>query len=294
MKPLSRHSLRASLLAPLLASIASLAPRPSSGAPRVFPGAGSVPLSERLRSRDAAALSKTAFNFAPPEAIFPSWLAGEWHASLSFDGYELPVKDLVSREALFAEPTVPGFQKCSIAFLPDVGREGVAFPMRWAEDAAGAVREDRAANLRAAIRGGLGYDAVERVEYKEDPMIPNPFGVNPNRLAIVFASGLTLNAERIELFVNSRETQEVSSDLFLMSESVRQVTFSASRTSVARQVSGEYAHYFTFKRLADGSVTGNILTAAYADPLQQERFFIKVGPRPLIIFSHRLRLQRSS
>lgn len=95
-------------------------------------------------------------------------------------------------------------------------------------------------------------------------MIPNPFGVNPNRMAIIFASGLTLNAERIELFVNSRETQEVSSNLFLMSESVRQVTFSASRTSVARQVSGEYAHYFTFKRLADGSVTGNILTAACA------------------------------
>ena len=32
-------------------------------------------------------------------------------------------------------------------------------------------------------------------------MLPNPFGVNPNRLKLVFASGLTNNAERIELFV---------------------------------------------------------------------------------------------
>ena len=81
---------------------------------------------------------------------------GEWKASLSFDGYELPAKDLIPREQLFAEPNVPGFQKCSIAFLPDVGKEGVTFPMRWARDASGKVREDRAFNLREAIRGGLG------------------------------------------------------------------------------------------------------------------------------------------
>lgn len=197
--------------------------------------ASAATLAERLGSRDARQLAKPFFSVAPAEAAYPEWLDGEWRASLTFDGYELPVKDLVPREALFAEGTVPGFQKCSLAFLPDVGK-GVAFPMRWARDAGGKVREDRSANLRAAIRGGLGYDAIERIEYKDDPMIPNPFGVNPNRLKLVFASGLTTNAERIELFVNSREAEQPSSDLFLTSEYVRQVTFSATSTNVARQV----------------------------------------------------------
>ena len=56
-------------------------------------------------------------------------------------------------------------------------------------------------------RGGLGYDAIESVDYKADPMMPNPFGINPNRLSLRFASGLTNNAERIELFTTSREVE---------------------------------------------------------------------------------------
>lgn len=220
------------------------------------------------------------------------WLEGSWRTSLAFEGYELPAKDIISRDELFAEPNVPGFQKCSIALLPDVGKEGVDFEMRFARDSAGIVREERAANLRAAIRGGLGYDAVERVEYKADPMIPNPFGINPNRLSLVFARGLTLNAERIELFANSRETEQPSPDLFVSSEYLRQVTFSASKTKVPRQVSGEYCHFFTWRRISDAEVRVNLLTAVYSEPLQLERFFVRSATRPILIYSHRLRLVR--
>lgn len=190
-----------------------------------------------------------------------------------------------------------GAEKCSVAFIPDVGKEGVSFPMRFMRDKSGVVREDRESNLRAAIRGGLGYDAVESVETKADPMMPNPFGVNPNRLSLRFASGLTNNAERIELFTTSRETEQPTSDesLFFVSEGVRQVTFSAStKAGVARQVSGEYCHFWTFRRRSADEIVGNILTVAYADALQLERFFVKVGPsRPLIVFSHRLQLVRT-
>lgn len=166
----------------------------------------------------------------------PPRLLGTWRATLSFDGYELPAKDLLSREEIFAEPTVPGLQKCSVALIPDVGKEGVQFQMRWVREKGGAVREDRATNLRSAIAGGLGYDAIERVEYKADPMLPNPFGVNPNRLSLIFVPGRTLNAERIEIFANAREWEAPSPDMFLESEYVRQVTFSSSRTGVPRQV----------------------------------------------------------
>ena len=255
--------------------------------------AASVTLSARLASRDAKQLAKPIFNMAPPEAAYPDWLDGTWKTEMGFGGYELPAKDLFSREELFAEATVPGFQKVSIALIPDVGKERVTFDLRFAKDPSGIVREDRASNLRSAIRGGLGYDAIERVEYKEDPMIPNPFGVNPNRLSLVFARGLTLNAERVELFVNSRETERVSEDTFLTSEYVRQVTFSASRTSVARQVSGEYNHFITYKRRSPNEVVANILTAVYAEPLQQERFFIKAPTRPILVYSHVLRMERA-
>jgi len=149
--------------------------------------------------------------------------------------------------------------------------------------------------MRSAVRGGLGYDAIERVDYKEDPN--NRFGLgsnagNPNRLKLVFAPGLTPNAERIELFINSREVEQPSDELYYTAEGVRQVTFSAGQT---RQLNGEYAHFTSYRRVGEGQVDAVIVTAVYADPLQLERFFVRVGQaRPLIVFSHGLRLTRAA
>lgn len=171
---LSRHKFVATLTAVLA----------SAGIQRQSAAAAQGTLSARLGSRDAKQLAKPIFNAAPPEAAYPAWLDGTWKATLNFGGYELPAKDLFTREELFADANVPGFQKVSIALIPDVGKENVQFEMRFAKDVNGVVREDRASNLRSAIRGGLGYDAVERIDYKMDPMIPNPFGVNPNRLSM--------------------------------------------------------------------------------------------------------------
>lgn len=288
--PLSRHHA-------LLVAAATAA---SVAGPRAAVAGPPLSLKARLDAQDTRLLTKPQGMAAPAEAVYPSWLDGEWRASVSFAGYELPAKDLISRNELFAEGKVPGFQKLSVALLPDIGKSlgesgPATFPMRWVKDSNGLVREDREANFRSAVRGGLGYDAIERVDYKTDPN--NPFGLgsntgNPNRLKLVFAPGLTPNAERIELFINARETEqpEGRDDLFYMSESVRQVTFSAGQS---RQINGEYAHFFSFRRLSDTRVQGVIITAAYADPLQLERFFVKVGPnRPLIVFSHGLTLTR--
>ena len=54
---------------------------------------------------------------------------------------------------------------------------------------------------------------AERVDYKDDPN--NRFGLgsnagNPNRLKLVFAPGLTTNADRIEIFCNARESAAVA------------------------------------------------------------------------------------
>ena len=65
-------------------------------------------------------LTLTLTGAAPPETAYPAWMQGEWKARLSFAGYELPAKDKIPRDQLFAEADVPGFKKCSIALLPDV------------------------------------------------------------------------------------------------------------------------------------------------------------------------------
>ena len=249
-------------------------------------------LKSKLDSHDAAQLSKPYALSIPAELAYPPWLEGDWSALSTFAGYELPAKDKIERAELFAEPNVPGFAKTSIAFFPDVGRENVKFRLRWTRDDDGAVREDRAANYAAAMRGGLGYDALERVEYKTDAKNPTGFGSNtgnPNRIKLVFAPGLTQNAERIELFLNTRESEAPSPDLFYTAEEMRQVTFSRSGS-----VNGEYAHFSSYRRLPSGNVDMTVLTAVYSDPLQLERFVVKVGPnRPLILFSHQLALTRA-
>ena len=70
------------------------------------------------------------------------------------------------------------------------------------------------------------------------------------------------------------------------------MTFSASKTSVARQVSGEYCHFFSFRRASPDLVLCNILTAVYTEPLQQERFFVKAPTRPILVYAHQMRLDR--
>lgn len=140
------------------------------------------------------------------------------------------------------------------------------------------------------------------------------------------------NGERIELFVNSRRAEALGDDIFLNSESVRQMTLggptlrgrrvatshaaaprplprrrrghgrSASppprpaparrqNPTVPRVVIGEYQSYFTWRRDGDAARC-NVLTAVYAvpgGPLFEEAF-----DRPLVVYSHNVRLERTA
>jgi len=252
-------------------------------------------LKARLDSQNPAFLVKPRNGglAAPAETRYPEWLEGEWSVEQTFAGYEMPLKDAIPRDQLMAEGNVPGFKKLSLALFPDVGKEGIRYTMRWARDAEGAVREDRAANLNSAIRGGLGYDAIDYIDYKTDRGNPGLLGSNagnPNRLKLVFAPGLTKNADRIELFVNARETEAPREDLFYTAEALKQVTFSPRRS-----INGEYAHFMSYRRVSADQVDVVVITAAYSDPLELERFFQKVGgSAPLILFSHTLRLRKTA
>ena len=177
--------------------------------------ASSALLSERLERKD---LSKPVFNKARPgPQRYPDWLEGTWRCTATFAGFEFPSKTM-SKSALIKEPTIPGFQKLSLVYVPDVGTSDVSYDVRFAKfEGIEGVLEDRAFNLKSIVNSYLGKDAVESVEYEPTR--------DANRTTVNIRPGASPNAERIELFCNARESEtRVADRTFFASEASRQVT----------------------------------------------------------------------
>jgi len=241
-------------------------------------------LAAKLSKRDASALKNSVFNIPPSTQKFPDFMKGEWEVTLKFAGYLFPSKT-IPKDDIVKNVNIPGFQKCSIAAIADVGRDITTYNMKIGKDGF----EDRVLTLTGSINSHLGYGAVEGVKYDQ--------ANNPNRLSIDFTKNRTRNAERIELFCNARENELVvnpndeTKSIFVNSEYIRQVTFSLSQEfGVARQVIGNYAHFFTWKEGSGNNLTGNILTATYIDP--QDAMFFQEPSKPVSIYSHQLSAKR--
>lgn len=239
-------------------------------------------LAAKLSKRDATALKNSVFNIPPSAQVYPPFMRGEWDVTLKFAGYLFPSKT-ISKQDIVQNVNIPGFQKCSISSIADVGRESTTYRIKIDPNGL----EDRAVTLPSSISAHLGgYKAVENVIY--DP------SSNPNRISIEFVKNRTRNAERIELFCNARESELVKNpnndalEIFVCSEYARQVTFSLSQEfGVARQVVGNYGQFFTWKQTEDPSLlTGNILTACYLDP--QDAMFFQEPSKPVAVYSHQL------
>jgi hypothetical protein len=236
----------------------------------------------KLQKRDWKQLAKpllpSVVALPITELSFPPWLAGTWQVSSTFAGFELPVKKL-SKKTLMSDKAIPGFEKLSIVQVPDVGAKG-SFTLRFNRRPDGVVVEDKQYNLASMINNALGQKAVEAVTC--------PSG---DRCSIEFGAGATRNAEQIELFYNSRES-DLSDDgnIIVYSEYLRQVTYSLSTTmGVARQEVGEYQHFWMFKKQASGYVSGNLLTAAYFNP--QDSLFFEAPFSPVVVYSNDLLLR---
>ena len=240
-------------------------------------------LASRLASRDPSKLGNSIFNRPPAAQIYPDFMRGvTWDVTSRFGGYLFP-STKIPKSTLLNMATIPGFQKCSIAATSDIGKEGdVNFGMRILESGL----DDRVYNLQQQIDAYLGYKAVSEVIY--DPK------ANPNRISIDFVDYKTRNAERIELFCNGRESELVDrgdKNVFVCSEFIRQVTFSGGPdVGVARQVSGNYGHFWTWsqdKNSPGDTLTGNLLTAAYLDA--QDPLFFDEPTKPVVVYSHILK-----
>lgn len=239
-------------------------------------------LAAKMAKRDPAVLKNSVFNLPPAAQIYPDWMKGTWRVTSSFRGYVFP-SEKIPKTTLTQDFDVPGFQKCSIAETCDVGKESASWELRVNDDGL----LDRKVTLASEVDGYLGYKAVSEVLYDAK--------ANPNRLSIDFVDYKTINAERIELFCNAREseayTREDGARFFVCSEYIRQVTFGGgSEVGVPRQVGGNYAHFWTWKYGNDSTLTGNLLTACYLDP--QDKLFFDEPAKPVVIYSHNLSAER--
>ncbi|KAG7350375.1 resistance-nodulation-division (RND) family transporter [Nitzschia inconspicua] len=254
---------------------------------RAASGYGS--LAEKLSQKDPALLTNSVFNLPPPAQVYPQFMRGTWNVTLKYGGYLFP-STKIPRERLTKDIQIPGFQKCSIASLSDVGKDVVEYTIRIDRETG---LEDRNTTLTTSINSHLGYPAVQQVLYNSK--------VNPNRLSIVFYEYRTTNAERIELFCNGREsellqrteTNGATGQIFVCSEYIRQVTFGTGSTvGIPRQVGTNYAHFWTWKETPNDpdTLTGNLLTAGYLDP--QDALFFEEPSKPVTVYSHVITAKR--
>ena len=203
--------------------------------------------------------------------------------------------------------SVPGFQKLSIAYVPDVG-SGAKHQLRFVRRSDGSVVEDRAFNLASVIDGYLGKRLVEEVEYAPER--------EPNRATVRLVSGGSVNAERIELFSNARESATRPADgVFFALESLRQVTlgyttqFNAPRVAVT-----DYEHVWTYRLLSpDGeSVRATLSTAGYVQPNEALKYtapeavrgggapqpqlsgLLSAATEPVVLYSHTVAMRRAA
>lgn len=211
-------------------------------------------LASRLIQRDPSLLRNKVFNIPPGPQVYPEWMRGTWHFESKFSGYLFPSQK-ISRDRLTQDFVIPGFQKCSIAMTSDVGKDKVQYVMKIDPQTG---LEDRVSNFKASIDAYLGYPAVNEVVYDARK--------NPNRIGIDFNDYRTINAERIELFCNGRDSEEYESNngtpIFVNAEFARQVTFGTGSTyGVPRQVGTNYGLFWTWKRIGEDQLQGNLLTA---------------------------------
>ena len=243
-------------------------------------------LASRLVQRDPSLLRNKVFNIPPGPQIFPPWMRGTWQFQSQFSGYLFPSQK-ISRNTLTKDFVIPGFQKCSIAQTADVGKDSVQYRMKI-DPTTGL--EDRAFNFKAAIDAYLGYPAVNEVIYDARK--------NPNRISIDFNDYRTINAERIELFCNARESEEYQAaadgtPIFVHSEYARQVTFGTGSTyGVPRQVGTNYGLFWTWKRVSDNELAGNLLTAAFLDP--QDSLYFEEPVAPVVVYSNVFQAKREA
>ena len=188
--------------------------------------------------------------------------------------------------------------------MPDVG-SGATHQLRFVRRSDGAVIEDRAFNLASVLDGYLGKRVVEEVEYASEK--------EPNRATVRLLAGSSVNAERIELFSNARESATRSDGVFFALESLRQVTLGyTTQFNTPRVAVTDYEHVWTYRLLEGGdAVRATLSTAGYVQPNEALRYtapeavrgggapqpqlsgLLSAATEPVVLYSHVVAMRRA-
>lgn len=257
------------------------------GPPALVPTTAPAPAAA-AHAVDYTLFKKQLFNTPPGLLQFPPWMEGEWDAAFTFVGADFPSSvppKAIPKDRITADTSLPGFRRLSIAMVPDVGKPH-AFRMRFEskeDEGAQRVEEDRSYNLKEALESEVGKGAVTSIDY-------NP-SKNPNRLTINLLPQATANAQKIELFCNSRfalppAAGEEALTSFRYVEDIRQVSITprlAETTTI-----GDYRHVWELYKQGDVTIRGFLSTVAYSTP--QDPIFQLGAFAPLVVYFHTITL----
>jgi hypothetical protein len=134
----------------------------------------------------------------------------------------------------------------------------------------------------------------------------------PRRLTVRFVPGSTVNAERIELFANARESATRDDGVFFALEALRQVTLGYTKQyNTPRVAVTDYLQVWTYRLLPSGDVRATLSTAGYVQPNEALRYTAEAGApgaapqpqlggllaattEPVVLFSHTVDLRRAA
>jgi hypothetical protein len=130
-----------------------------------------------------------------------------------------------------------------------------------------------------------------------------------------FVPGATVNAERIELFSNARESATRPADgVFFALEALRQVTLGyTTQYNTPRVAVTDYTHVWTYRRLPPGedgrdAIRATLSTAGYVQPNEALKYttdgvpgaapqldgLLAATTEPVVLFSHTVDMRRAA
>lgn len=107
-------------------------------------------------------LRKAEVNIQSDDFWYPPFLIGEWNTSLIFDSAKF--MDKIPVESLASSGELPGFEKYSVFFLPDMGKDVTSVPFRYVQ-IDGHPREDHPRNVRNLVQAFLPNTVVDSAPY---------------------------------------------------------------------------------------------------------------------------------
>ena len=215
------------------------------------------------------------------EVNFPTWLAGDWDATSTFDAFRAPLGNRFD---------ILGVGKSS----PNPGDQ-LSFPLRFTSTSRASisntttssrlVEPDRAYNAKSTFNARalkeVGFSPIQTVDY--DP--------KEGRLVLIFSKVgpdmQPLPQRRLELFIRSRDGYlSEDGDVFYASEQYRQVYVATRTVDVT-----DYEVLWSFRLETDGQVAVRQRTLYFLEP--RDELYFEANGKAVAVYDEHLTMTRA-